>query len=223
MTERPAPARPEWHGFTRVLLPGVAVAVLAAVASAKPWAALTGAGTRLVPSGSPLLTGVGEVPLASALSLVVLAAWGAVLVTRARVRTSLSGVGLVASLALLAVAVRGFWSAPDSVRHVVVGQLGLAGRSHAGSAIPVGHTGWYWVALVMALCCVVSFAVAVPRVHRWPTMSARYDAPGSEREQQRRRRLAQPRTDREWWDALDEGRDPTARPEPGHGPGDSPP
>ncbi|HEX7740654.1 MAG TPA: Trp biosynthesis-associated membrane protein, partial [Marmoricola sp.] len=77
------------------VLVGLAGAVFTAVAAAKPWASAGAAAKSLASAG---LSGAGEEPLALALALVALAAWGAVLVTRGRFRLVIVVVGLLSAL-----------------------------------------------------------------------------------------------------------------------------
>lgn len=188
--------------FVPVLLPGVAASALAAVAGARVWAHLDGAtlAARL-PLDRGTLETAGQVPLASALSLVCLAGWGALLVTRGRFRRVIATVGLVSALALLAVAVRAAWGAPDAVRRALGTQLGL-GPDSPGST-PISLTGWFWVSLVATVVVVATFAAAIRFAAAWPAMGARYDAPGATPA------ATQPRTNLEIWKAIDEGHDPT--------------
>jgi uncharacterized membrane protein (TIGR02234 family) len=176
---------------------GLAAAVLAAVAGHQPWA------HGRAPGGLGELSATveaGRVPAASALSLVVLACWGVLLVTRGAVRRVVSVLGLIAALGLAAAVVVGFSNAPDHVR---------AAYHDLGVAEPdVGLTGWYWVAAVATLLTVLTTLVAVRLVPGWPEMGRRYDAPadpapepsGSPEEQE----------NLDLWKAMDEGRDPTA-------------
>jgi uncharacterized membrane protein (TIGR02234 family) len=201
----PTPGR---RTFLPVLLPGVGAGALAAVASAKPWAELgSAAGGALgeaVPVHAPGLESAGQVPLASALSLVALAAWGALLVTRGRARGVLAALGLLAAVVLAGVAVAGAWTAPDGVRTTLDREFALPAGSSAGA--DVGLTGWYWVALAGSVVLVATFAAAVRFVRTWPAMAGRYDAPGSRR---RGGHPGRPASNQELWKAIDDGHDPT--------------
>jgi uncharacterized membrane protein (TIGR02234 family) len=195
--------------FARVVLPGVSAAALTAVAAAKEWVRLSdpggyGMSARLAEQA---IGAAGEVPLASATSLIVLAAWGVLLVTRGRVRTAFAVVGLIAALVLLGLSVLAPFTAPDSFRDRLTSQLGLGDR--AAQQAHVTLTGWYWVALVASVVGVAAFAAAVRLARDWPTMSTRYDAPGAAAEG-----AEEPHTSQEIWKAMDEGRDPTTPTEP---------
>ncbi|MGN6251281.1 MAG: Trp biosynthesis-associated membrane protein [Marmoricola sp.] len=178
-----------------MVLAGVAAAALAALASAKPWAHLTGGRGPSVES--PLLSSAGEVPLASALSLVALAAWGAVLVTRGRGRRLLALLGLVDTVALLVVTVRGGFTVTGDLERAVRANTAVTG------ALASGLTGWYAVALVMVLVSLACFAAAVRWSPAWPAMSARYDGPAGGAPAVAR----EARTNQELWKAIDEGDD----------------
>jgi hypothetical protein len=137
-------------------------------------------------------------PLVTSLALVVLAAWGVVLVTRSRVRRGAAGLALLASLGTLAAAAL----AQGSLRGTVADSLAQVGASGGASV-----TGWYVAALLGALLMSASSALAVRHVPRWPEMGQRYDAPAGAAP-------ATVRTDSslELWKAMDEGHDPTDGP-----------
>lgn len=183
--------------FGPVVATGVAAAALGALASAKPWAQLTGSSQRALGFAAPTLRTAGEVPLASALSLVALAAWGAVLVSRGRPRRALAALGLLDAVALLVVTVRGGLT--------VVGDLLDAAHADAttGGRLEAGLTGWYVLAQLVVLLSVACFVAAVRYAPAWPSMSARYDAPTGEDAPRR----VEPRTNQELWKAIDEGDD----------------
>ncbi len=189
-------------GASTALLAGLLAAALAAVAGAKPWAELTASGRKLVPgagsAANSTIGSAGEAPLALALALVALAGWGAILVTRGRFRTVIAAIGTAAAAGLVVVAVVEFGDAPDSVRRAVGRAIG--GTADGGTA---ARTGWYWVGLVAAVVLLVSYAVAVRRIRRLPSMSSRYDAPGGAPQ------ANEPTTNLEIWKAIDAGEDPT--------------
>ncbi|KQT89270.1 hypothetical protein ASG49_15905 [Marmoricola sp. Leaf446] len=200
-------------GFGPVVLAGLASAALAALASSRPWVALEGAGARgttdggALPGGSVAADAGTTYPLASAVSLVLLAAWGVLLVTRGRVRRGFAVLAALAAVGLLATVVTGGLTLPGSAGDDLATSLGRPGAS-------AGLTGWFWTSLVAAVLAVVPAVVAVRRVPSWPEMGARYDAPADAAEAARQRG---PATEQELWKALDEGRDPT---DPERGVGD---
>lgn len=186
--------------FGPVVLLGLASGALAAVAGSKPWISATGSSS--FPGGARLaLADVTSMPLAAALSLVVLACWGVVLVTRGWVRRSVAVLGAVAALGLLVTTVVGFWTLPDQLRAAM--EQFLADGDH-----DITFTGWYAAALVGAVGSVVATALAVVKIPSWPEMGTRYDSPTGESAP------VEPEGNIEIWKALDEGHDPTASERP---------
>jgi len=190
------------RSFGAVVGAGLASAVLAAVAGRQPWA------HGSAPGGFGELSATveaGKVPAASALSLVVLACWGVLLVTRGMVRRVVAALALLASLGLTVAVVLGFSTAPDHVRDAYQ-ELGVAHPD-------VGLSGWYWVAAVATLGTVLTTAAAVRLVPGWPEMGRRYDAPagtGADPAPAPDERAPEERENLDLWKAMDEGRDPTA-------------
>jgi uncharacterized membrane protein (TIGR02234 family) len=179
-----------WFGPTVLL--GVAGTGLDALAGAKPWALPSGG------AGSPLVdrTG-GHVPLAAALGLVGLAAWGVLLVTRGRLRRMVAVLTAVVAVALVATAVVGRSSSLDSARHATID----LGRSPPGAHT----TAWWYVALVGAVLGLTAAAYAVRLVPTWPEMGSRYDAPSTKADVVDPARME----DVDLWRAIDRGHDPT--------------
>lgn len=190
------------RSFGPVVLLGLASAGLAAVASAKPWVEVTAVdagrtGFTPLPVGS-LDTG-SHFPLASALSLVLLAGWGVLLVTRGPVRRVFAGLVLVAASALAVSVVTALVTLPDSARHSFTQLMGDGSPDTA-------FTGWFLTAAVCALVGLVPAALAVRLVGQWPEMGSRYDAPVTP-DPAARPTHADP--ERELWQSLDDGLDPT--------------
>jgi uncharacterized membrane protein (TIGR02234 family) len=187
--------------FAPVVLLGLASGALAAVAGTRQWAGVTGgASDAAVPVAEAAYADAGQMPLAGALSLLVLAGWGVVLVTRGRVRRAVAVVGAVAAVGLLVTTVVGWWGTQDDMRETFA-SVGLT------ADVRTGMTGWYWAALLGAAGSLVATLLAVRYVAAWPAMGSRYDAPGTPRE-----RVVDPADagDGELWRAIDEGQDPTA-------------
>ncbi len=185
--------------FGPVVLVGLAAAGLTAVAAAKTWAFPSGddasAGHL---AGATAVSSAGEVPLASALALVVLAAWGVLLVTRGRVRRVVAVVGLAAAAGVVATVVYGLRTLPAGIRD-----------EYAAIGVPevdVHFGGWLWAALIGSLLSVAALALAVRFAPSWPEMGSRYDAPGAAGSADR---PEEPESNLDIWKALDEGRDPT--------------
>ena len=184
--------------FAPVVLLGLASAALAAVAGTRAWVEMTG--SRSSSSGamnSTLeLTAPGEMPLAAALSLVLLACWGVVLVTRRRVRRAVAGLAAVSALGLLATTIVAAFTLPDSFRTQVEEAVGAID-------VDSSFTGWYAAALVAAVGSVLSTLAAVRLTPSWPEMGTRYDSPTGEAAP------VEPEGNLELWKALDQGHDPT--------------
>lgn len=192
--------------FGPVVLLGAAAGTLAAVAGNKAWVASVDGNQQATPLAA--VEGVGEMPLAAALSLVVLACWGVLLVTRARVRRAVAVLGLLAAAGLVATVVTALVTLQDQTLDALRAQPALTGQQ---VTTDVGWTGWFWAAAVGAMLSVVATAAAVRFVPAWPEMGSRYDAPtgGSAGSPQSADDDADA-TNLGLWKALDEGRDPTA-------------
>lgn len=181
--------------FGPVALLGLAGAALAAVAGSKPWASLDEGQSVASMAGGD----VGEMPAAGALALVVLASWGVVLVTRGVVRRGVAVLGALAAAGTLVAVVVGWSRTVDAVRDDVTLLEGTP---------EVGHTAWWFAALVGAVLALVASALAVRLTPAWPEMGRRYDAPGTTP-------TAAPgvapedQSSLDLWKSLDEGHDPT--------------
>jgi uncharacterized membrane protein (TIGR02234 family) len=197
--ERPTDRR---GTFLPVVGVGVLAGALAALAGARAWVT----GSDASPSRSPLLpttADAGEMPLAAALSLVVLACWGVLLVTRGLVRRAVAVLCVVASLGFAATVAVGFAILPDQVAEA----LREAGAT--SDTLGTELTAWFWVAVVAAVVLVVTGALAVAWCPAWPEMGSRYDAPGAAGEPADDV-PPEERSNLDLWKQLDEGRDPTA-------------
>ncbi|MBD8869710.1 Trp biosynthesis-associated membrane protein [Nocardioides donggukensis] len=197
------------RSFGPVVLLGIGSGALTAVASNRPWAAVADDSARSV-EGAAALAGStdAQMPLAAALSLVVLAAWGVLLVTRGWVRVGVAGLGLLASAGVVATVLVGYSQTQDALREAFAGV--------GADDVATTSTGWFVAAAIGSVGSLVSTAIAVRSVHGWPAMGSRYDAPGT------RASAAATATAREdgpsdpaqaasgdLWRSIDEGRDPT--------------
>lgn len=185
--------------FAPTVALGVAAAALTAVATTRDWLTVH-VGAGLVPQD--VLAGLREAsPLGSALSLVVLAAWGTILVSRRRTRRVTALVAAVAALALGVVIVTWLSGAADSARDT----LRLGGVNQPD----VGLNPWVWLALLGTIGSVALGLAAYLSAPGWPEMGSRYDAPGTRPAHSEQTDLDAPL---EVWRAIDEGRDPTIGP-----------
>jgi uncharacterized membrane protein (TIGR02234 family) len=182
--------------FGPVVLAGLATSGLAAVASAKPW--IGSPGTSGGDASMNALDAGTRYPLASAISFVLLAAWGVLLVTRGVVRRAFAVIAALASVALVAAVIAAYITLPDTARDSYDQLIGRGSPDQ-------GFTGWFWTAAVCSVLSLVPAFLAVRLVPSWPEMGSRYDAPGApERDPD-----PEPNGERDLWQALDEGRDPT--------------
>jgi uncharacterized membrane protein (TIGR02234 family) len=190
------PAADRRRTFGPVVLLGLATAGLAAVSAAKPWVGTSGASGDASLS-SALDTGT-RYPLGSAISLVLLASWGVLLVTRGKVRRAFAWIAALAAVGLVAAVIAAYATLPGSSSSSYARLMGHASKHQ-------GFTGWFWTAAVCAVLAVGPAVLAVRLVGAWPEMGSRYDAPGT------REQVTEPEPSREQdlWKALDEGRDPT--------------
>ena len=182
--------------FAPVVLLGLGSGTLAAVAANQNWATADGGDSSRLPSN--LLLQVVEpdrdMPLALSLSLVALAAWGVLLVTRGAVRRALAVLALVAALGIVVTVIAGHQTLPGEIR-ADFAPSGITG-------VQVHFTAWFWAAAVGAVGSVIAAVLAVREVGDWPEMGSRYDAPGAGP-------VDDPQSNLDMWKAIDEGRDPT--------------
>lgn len=188
------------RSFGPVVLLGLAAGALAAIAGSKPWATVGDQQSVATMGGGD----VGEMPAATALALVVLAAWGVLLVTRGVVRRGVAVLAAIAAAGTLAAVVLGWSRTADAVRDDVVLLEGSP---------EVSHTAWWFAALVGALLSVVAAVLAVRSAPAWPEMGRRYDAPGAAAVATPVDTAPEEQSHLELWKSLDEGHDPT---DPGH-------
>lgn len=189
---------PRRRTFGPVVLVGLASAGALALAGNQPWATVASADATTQAALAVTASGSGEVPLALALGLVVLATWGVLLVTRRTTRRLVATLGAIASAGAVATVVIG----RGQVSADLTDALTQAG---AADSAGVDFTVWFWFAGVAAVISVAATVLALRNVAGWPEMSSRYDAPTAapteptDAEQQ----------NLDLWKSLDEGRDPT--------------
>lgn len=177
------------------------------VGVAKAWATATAR-----PSGLPQIDaqviGADLAPLAGALGVVVLAAFGAVIATRGWVRRWLGVLIVVAALVVLVSAVH-----PPGDDGALTDALSAKGWT--GGDYDSASTVWRWVTMVGAIVSTVAGVAISRHGGRWATMGAQYDAPVTTTATQTTTGSTRPtvapseQTDAEVWRDIDEGRDPT--------------
>jgi uncharacterized membrane protein (TIGR02234 family) len=195
------------RSFGPTVLAGLGGAALAAVAASRTWTEVSGtaAGVRVTAE----VTGSEAAPLALALSLVALAAWGVVLVLRGAVRRVLAVVAAAAAAGVVWTVV----SSGQPLRSAAGDAVLAAGGT--GGGVTTDHTAWVVTTGLAAAVATLAALVAVRRAPSWPEMGSRYDAPtaagsGAGAAAAGRAGDGPPPDDRDLWKALDEGHDPTA-------------
>lgn len=181
--------------FGPVVLGGLAGAGLAALAGSEVWATAD----ACAGGAGPLGAGAGESPATAAVALAVLASWGALLVTRGRVRRALSFLTALLSVGLVVTVVAGARAAGAGLREAYA-DVGV-------TCTDTGLTGWFWLAAVAAPLAFVAALLAVRLVPTWPEMGRRYDAPAGAPVEEK---APEERDGLDLWKAINEGRDPTA-------------
>lgn len=185
--------------FGPVVLAGLAAGALTAVAAGRTWLRAGGdAGGHTV---RVTVTGSDLAPLALALALVALAAWGVLLVTRAAGRRIALVVGLLAVIGVVATVLASLGRVDEAAASALAERGALEAES-------VTRTAWLWLTAIGAVLQAALAGAALRLAGGWPTMSSRYDAPVAGRPS------AGGTTERDLWNALDEGVDPTERDAP---------
>lgn len=187
---------PRRRTFGPVVLLGLASAGLAAWAGSHDWAS-----AHQVTLLAPGLTGAPPAdtgaPLVTSLALVVLAAWGVLLVTRRRLRRIVALLILITAAGLAAASVGALISAPRPIEELIAQYDG------SGS---VGRSAWAWIGTGASVVAAVAGVLAVRLVPHWPEMSSRYDAPGTAPVTAD---PDDPDNSLDLWRAMDQGHDPT--------------
>lgn len=190
--------------FGRVVLLGLAAAVLAAIGGHRDWVGVQVDDKQAQSLADAALTSgaaAAESPAAGALALVVLACWGVLLVTRGRLRRVVSVLALLSSVGLLVAVVLGWGSVPDAVRRAT---------GDVGAPLEISHGAWFWLTALAAVVSVVATAAAVRLVPTWPEMGSRYDAPAATGAAPVPAAPLEDQNNLELWKSIEEGRDPTA-------------
>ncbi|MFL6025103.1 MAG: Trp biosynthesis-associated membrane protein [Marmoricola sp.] len=185
--------------FAPVVLAGIGSTAVLAVTCARDWIKLddnTKVGL-LVPESDLR----ADMPLALALALVLLAAWGVVLVTGRRMRRVVLAVAALAGVGVVACLVVAPFTLPDEIRSRISGDVGRNGAPTAA----------YLIACLIVPVVLATVLAGLRLAPRWPEMSSRYDAPSA---QHTGAAQVEEMADLEVWKALDEGRDPTGPPSP---------
>ena len=144
-----AESAPPRTWFGPVVLGGLGAGALTSVCSGKPW--FSAAIDYKLVAGAPEPETRADMPLALALSLVVLAGWGALLVTRGVVRRVVASVAMLAALGVVACLVTAPFTLPDRIRDQLPGP---------DAGVSVDPTGWYVTAAVVGVLSAASLVAA---------------------------------------------------------------
>jgi uncharacterized membrane protein (TIGR02234 family) len=197
-----ASAGPYARGYGQALVLGLVSAAAATAGAARPWQSAT-ASVAGLPTISAQVDGSDLVPLAGALGVVLLAAFGAVVATRGWVRRGLGVLIVVCAVAVLVMVIH-----PGGGSHAIEQQLSAKGWS--GGSYSSGTAPWRWVSGAGAVGSLVAGALIARFGGQWAIMSSRYDAPLAA-EQERRAVPVNP-TEADLWRSIDSGHDPTQAP-----------
>lgn len=190
-----------------VLLAAVAGG-LGLLAGSRPWYDLTVVRDSPLPPAEATVAGSTVSPLVPGLALVVLAAAGGLLATRRWGRVVIGLVVVAAGVGIFVATAPWLGEVSGSRLQELAAAVNLPSGA-VGDARGDGPL----VALAAAALAVLTGALTAARSRRWPALGSRYDAPaptarpstpgtpGSP--------AATPASDREVWDALDRGEDPT--------------
>lgn len=169
------------------------------MAASKHWVTATATVANL-PTIHAAASGADLVPLAGALGVAMLAAFGAVVATRGVVRRALGGAVLLAALVVVVASLR-----PGGATTALTD--GLAAKGWSGGAYSSGTTLWRWLAVACGAVAAAAGGVTAAYGDQWAEMGSRYDAPTP------KPAPASPApedlSETDVWRAIDQGRDPT--------------
>lgn len=156
-----------------------------------------------LPSDLVTVTGSAAEPLVPALGLVIGAAALAVLATRGRLRRLVGVLTVVAATAVAVISATDGGALADAFDAAVRQSTAFTG---ANSPADVDRSLWPWVVRVTAIVAAALGLLTVRCARIWPSMSGRYDAPGTATTHV----VDVSRDDgADVWKALDDGQDPT--------------
>lgn len=192
-----------------MLLLTAAVGALGLIAGSRPWLALRVVRESPLPPVEDTVAGADVAPLVPGLALVVLAGAAGLLATRRRGRVAIAVAILTAGAGMVAAALP--WSGTVASERAQDAALDVALPS--GALEVSGGVGPFLAVLAGGLAVLLGIAIAL-RCRRWPVMGTRYDAPPGDEPAAVTGAVADSAspTDREAWEALDRGEDPTRGP-----------
>jgi uncharacterized membrane protein (TIGR02234 family) len=198
----PAAARSGARAYGLTLVGGLVSAAAVSVGMSRPWVNAT-ADVAGLPVIHGSVDGADVAPLAGALGFVLLAAVGAVIATRGWVRRGLGVLVVGCAAVVLAAAVH-----PGATSSAL--EQSLSAKGWSGGPYDATVSAWRGLAGAGALGCLLTGALLARFGGSWPSMGARYDAPGTAPPSDAYPQ-AQP-TETDLWRSIDSGHDPTQGP-----------
>ncbi len=202
--------------LTLAVLVAAAAGALGLFAASQPWLRVTVTRAAPLPPSELALPGGDVAPLVPALMIVVLAGAAGLLATARLGRVAVGAVVLASGTGTVAAALPWLRALSPAAAAEVAAGAGLP-----AGAVATSGTATPYLSLVAGLLGALTGAAAVLRARRWPRLGARYQrdrAPGADEAQSPRPGEApaadsepasgEP-TEKELWDALDRGLDPT--------------
>ena len=201
------------RAFATALSLGLGGGLLALLGTSRPWAEVDAAGPGM-PASLVQVSGGSALPWLPALALVVCSSWLAVLATSGLPRRAVGLLSLLAALALVA----GAAGAEGAVREAVADAVRASPTSAQGSAPVLAEratrSAWPLLTATGGLLAALAAAAVLARGHQWPAMGRRYRSPATAPARPKPGNGASPTGSTsdpvDWWQALDEGRDPTS-------------
>jgi len=203
---RPEPrADPGRRTLTALTAVGLAGGLLAVLAASRPWSSANASAAGM-PASEVSVSGSSALPWVTALALVVCASWLGVLATSGLARRGIAVLSLLAAVGVLAGALTGDAAVRESVAAAVDASPTAAPGSAEALADAAAATAWPLVTALGALLAAGAAAEVARRGHLLPSLGRRYRSPVSPTAQTAEPVATEPA---DWWQALDEGRDPT--------------
>jgi uncharacterized membrane protein (TIGR02234 family) len=198
-TQRETTRVPARRLYGPALVGGLLGALGATVGASRPWVTATSTVAHL-PIIHASASGADLAPLAGALGVAVLAAFGAVVATRGWARRALGAAIVVASIAIVISAVR-----PSGASDALTS--GLSAKGWSGSGYHTSTEPWRWLVVLCGVVTAIAGAITARYGDQWAVLGERYDAPGTVPPPVGK--PAEELTENDVWQALDQGRDPT--------------
>jgi uncharacterized membrane protein (TIGR02234 family) len=219
MTEPSAEPRadPGRRTLTVLTLVGLVGGLLAVLAASRPWATVNASAAGM-PASEVSVSGSSALPWVTALALVVCASWLGVLATSGPARRVIGVLSLLAALGVLAGALSGDGAVREAVAAAVDASPTAARNSAGPLADAAARTFWPLLVALGGLLAAGAAAEVARRGHQLPSLGRRYQSPVSPTAQTARTERTAgtadttqpaPTEPADWWQALDEGRDPT--------------